>query len=164
MEEAEFLANRVAIIDNGLLQCIGTPQHLKQKYAQGYELIVNEERVKQHESQRDEIVAYFLSMIDRPHCGFLQQVDLIETTPTSLKFRLLIRQGCDDKEDDNDDNRKDDNDRKDHSTSVFSLATLFQEVESVKEKFGILEYSLSQTTLEQVFAALVKHREAESML
>ncbi|KYQ93670.1 ABC transporter A family protein [Tieghemostelium lacteum] len=38
IEEADSLCNRVAIMVNGRLSCIGTPNHLKVKYGSGYQL------------------------------------------------------------------------------------------------------------------------------
>ena len=38
MEEADALCNRVGIIVNGTLQCVGSTQHLKDKYGSGYVL------------------------------------------------------------------------------------------------------------------------------
>jgi hypothetical protein len=40
MEEAEALCTRIGIMVKGQLQVIGTPQHLKEKFGSGYELIV----------------------------------------------------------------------------------------------------------------------------
>ena len=36
MEECEALCTRLAIMVNGRLQCLGGPQHLKNKFGQGY--------------------------------------------------------------------------------------------------------------------------------
>ena len=38
MEEAEALSNRIAIMVNGSFQCLGSVQHIKQKFGKGYEL------------------------------------------------------------------------------------------------------------------------------
>merc|ERR1712176_1240807 len=40
MEEAETLCDRIGIMDRGNLQCLGTAQHLKAKYGDGYELYI----------------------------------------------------------------------------------------------------------------------------
>ncbi len=42
-----------------------------------------------------------------------------------------------------------------------SIATLFSLIESNKEIYGIETYSLSQTTLEQVFLSFAKEQKAE---
>jgi len=40
MEEAEALATRIGIMVNGNMQCLGTCQHIKNKYGGGYEIEV----------------------------------------------------------------------------------------------------------------------------
>ena len=40
IEEANALGERVAIMDHGRLCCLGSPQHLKSKYGNGYELTI----------------------------------------------------------------------------------------------------------------------------
>lgn len=40
MDEAEQLCDKIAIMINGKFVCFGSPGHLKQKYGQGYEIIV----------------------------------------------------------------------------------------------------------------------------
>jgi ATP-binding cassette subfamily A (ABC1) protein 3 len=40
MEEAEALSNKLAIMVDGSLQCIGSVQHIKSKFGGGYEVEV----------------------------------------------------------------------------------------------------------------------------
>ena len=40
MDEAESLCDKIAIMINGKFVCFGSPSHLKQKYGQGYEIIM----------------------------------------------------------------------------------------------------------------------------
>lgn len=40
MEECEALCTRLAIMVNGRFKCLGSTQHLKNKFAKGYTLIV----------------------------------------------------------------------------------------------------------------------------
>ena len=40
MEECDALCTRIAIMVNGKFVCLGSPQHLKNKFGQGYTLIV----------------------------------------------------------------------------------------------------------------------------
>ena len=40
MEECEVLCSRLGIMVNGQVQCLGGVQHLKNKFAQGYSLIL----------------------------------------------------------------------------------------------------------------------------
>ena len=39
MEECEALCTRIAIMVNGELRCLGSPQHLKNKFGEGYTLL-----------------------------------------------------------------------------------------------------------------------------
>ena len=39
MEECEALCTRLAIMVNGRLKCLGSPQHLKTKFGEGYTLL-----------------------------------------------------------------------------------------------------------------------------
>ena len=40
MEEAEALSSRLGIMVKGNFKCIGTPQHIKSKYGEGFEIEV----------------------------------------------------------------------------------------------------------------------------
>jgi len=40
MEEAEALCDRMTIMINGKMVCIGSPGHLIQKYSKGYQLYI----------------------------------------------------------------------------------------------------------------------------
>lgn len=46
MEEADVLCNRIGIVNNGILNCIGTHVRLKTLYGGGYHLFVNSQRSK----------------------------------------------------------------------------------------------------------------------
>ena len=46
MEEADVLCNRIGIVNNGVIQCIGTQNRLKQQYGGGYHMIINCEKGK----------------------------------------------------------------------------------------------------------------------
>ena len=39
MEECDALCTRLAIMVNGQFKCLGSPQHLKNKFGQGYTLV-----------------------------------------------------------------------------------------------------------------------------
>lgn len=44
MEECEALCTRLAIMVNGQLKCLGSPQHLKSKFGSGYTLLAKTSR------------------------------------------------------------------------------------------------------------------------
>lgn len=41
MEEADVLCNRIGIVNNGVMTCLGNQSRLKKLYGGGYHLIVN---------------------------------------------------------------------------------------------------------------------------
>ena len=56
MEEAEALSTKLGIMVNGNFKCIGTPQHIKSKYGEGYEIEIkvvacSKEQIKQYMAQ-----------------------------------------------------------------------------------------------------------------
>merc|ERR1712013_686840 len=57
MEECEALCNRVGIMVNGQLRCIGTAQHLKSRYGKGYQLdlTLTQQTVNGDESEKAEM-------------------------------------------------------------------------------------------------------------
>jgi ABC-type multidrug transport system ATPase subunit len=46
MEEADVLCNRIGIVNNGVLKCIGSQVRLKTLYGGGYHLFVNCQKAK----------------------------------------------------------------------------------------------------------------------
>ena len=40
MEECETLCDRLTIMVSGVMKCIGTAQHLKKRYAQGFSVLI----------------------------------------------------------------------------------------------------------------------------
>ena len=55
MEECEALCPRIGIMANGRLRCLGSAQHLKNKFGQGYQV---EMKVKVPDSQDDDCMEY----------------------------------------------------------------------------------------------------------
>jgi ATP-binding cassette subfamily A (ABC1) protein 3 len=68
MEECEALCTRLAIMVNGRFKCLGSTQHLKNKFARGYTLTVKIKKVPaplvngsastDHSSLSKEVTAY----------------------------------------------------------------------------------------------------------
>lgn len=54
MEECEALCNRLAIMVNGQFQCLGQSTHLKNKFAQGYTILLkmNTKHLSDEDSQK----------------------------------------------------------------------------------------------------------------
>ena len=103
---------------NGQFKCLGSPQHLKNKFGEGYTL---------------------LAKVSLPEGGGEARVDhLIEFINTSFPGSVLkdVHQGMVNY----------------HITDTsISWAKIFGTMERAKHTYNIEDYSVSQTTLEQVF-------------
>ncbi|XP_069554079.1 retinal-specific phospholipid-transporting ATPase ABCA4a isoform X2 [Brachyistius frenatus] len=126
MEECEALCTRLAIMVNGSLKCLGTIQHLKYKYGDGYVVTMKIRAAK-------------------PGC-------VPDLNPAEA-FMDSTFPGCIQRE-------------KHHNTLQYkipssSLAKIFQVVLSHKNQLNIEDYSVSQTTLDQVFVNFAKQQSRE---
>ena len=149
MEEADALCTRIGIMVNGELKSLGTPQELKHMYGGGYRIIVR---------MQEEYA------VEGP--GSLLQVLMDEYT---TEGNAAAGEGKDD-----------------HSTTVpppvsflatnsskslkvynvqredIKLGRLFELLETKRDEFGIMDYSVSQTTMEEVFRKFAKFQVEES--
>ncbi|XP_074649372.1 phospholipid-transporting ATPase ABCA3-like isoform X2 [Tubulanus polymorphus] len=126
MEECEALCTRLAIMVNGQFKCLGSPQHLKYKFGEGYTL---------------------LAKVGPPTGGGATDLQplmqFIETTFPSAHLKD-IHQGL----------------VHYHITDTsLSWAKIFGTLERAKTVFNIEDYSVSQTTLEQVFLNFARVQE-----
>ncbi|XP_022109857.1 ATP-binding cassette sub-family A member 1-like [Acanthaster planci] len=123
MEECEALCTRVAIMVNGRFKCIGSTQHLKSKFGDGYTISI---RVGGDPPNMEPLMVF-----------------VAESFPYSIlrerHFNMLEYQMP--------------------STSA-SLAKVFGAFDANKQRFNIEDYSVSQTTLDQVFINFAKEQTA----
>ncbi|NWU50423.1 ABCA2 protein, partial [Dromas ardeola] len=112
MEECEALCTRLAIMVNGRLKCLGSIQHLKNRFGDGYMITV---RTKSSLSVK-EVVRFF-------NRNFPEAI-LKERHHTKAQYQLKSDQ--------------------------ISLAQVFSKMEQVVDVLGIEDYSVSQTTLDNV--------------
>ncbi|XP_068460547.1 ATP-binding cassette sub-family A member 2 isoform X2 [Clinocottus analis] len=118
MEECEALCTRLGIMVNGRFKCLGSIQHLKNRFGDGYMITV---RTKSSSNVK-EVVRFF-------NRNFPEAV-LKEHHNTKLQYQL--------------------------KSERISLAQVFSKMEQVVEVLGIEEYSVSQTTLDNVFVNFAK--------
>merc|ERR1719391_1481012 len=116
MEEADALCSRVGIMVKGELRCLGTTQHLKNKYGAGYQL-----EVKWSGARMNSDWAGLESVLLKIFPG----AQVLESFSDRRTYSV-------------------------EQEAVQSLASAFQQLEKCKSDFNIEDYSLSQTTLEQV--------------
>ncbi|XP_072707693.1 ATP-binding cassette sub-family A member 13 [Ciconia boyciana] len=114
MEECEALCTRLAIMVNGSFKCLGSPQHIKNRFGDGYSVKVwLSKEISYRRMILDHLQLHF------PGTQFKgQHLNLLE-------YHVPRSQGC--------------------------LAELFRVLENHKAFLQIRHYSISQTTLEQVF-------------
>ncbi|XP_057304734.1 phospholipid-transporting ATPase ABCA3-like [Hydractinia symbiolongicarpus] len=170
MEECEALCTRLVIMVNGQFKCIGSIQHLKSRFGQGYTLMMKitgnpikpetiydqpnqnevgvanaayeqgeqQQQQQQHPSSHDwynHDIAYNVKQAK----NFIQEKfpgsHLIEERQTLLQYQII-----------NPDLR---------------WSQMFGTLEEHAEQLGIIDYSVSQTSLEQVFINFAKAQHSE---
>ena len=112
LEEVEALSNRVAIMVDGSMRCIGSLQDLKHKYGSGFEMSIRVESEGRCAAMRKFMEE---NIPDAKEEEFRQQ-----------KFTFAL-------------------------PSDTKLSQTFRLVEHAKESLGVTDYSIAQTSLEQVF-------------
>ena len=129
MEECEALCNRIGIMVSGQFKCLGSLQHLKSRFSEGYSV-----DLRFADGKTDAV----FSALQSRHGEI--GAELIESHGTEIKLRV--------------------------ASSSVKLWRIFDAVEDLKtssdETFRIDDYSVSQTTLEQVFIRFAKTQEEET--
>ncbi|XP_078532688.1 phospholipid-transporting ATPase ABCA1-like isoform X3 [Lissotriton helveticus] len=119
MEECEALCTRMAIMVNGQFRCLGSIQHLKNRFGEGYTVIV---RVAGLPPKLEPVEAFIES-------SFPGSV-LKEKHHNTLQYQL--------------------------PSGLTSLSAIFSAFTENKAQLNIEDYSVSQTTLDQVFVNFAK--------
>ncbi|XP_039982421.1 retinal-specific phospholipid-transporting ATPase ABCA4a [Xiphias gladius] len=126
MEECEALCTRLAIMVNGSFKCLGTIQHLKYKFGDGYVLTMKIRAAKPGCAPDLNPAEAFM---ESTFPGCIQR----EKHYNTLQYKI----------------------------SSSSLARIFQMVLANKDKLKIEDYSVSQTTLDQVFVNFARQQSRE---
>ncbi|GFS09294.1 ATP-binding cassette transporter sub-family A [Elysia marginata] len=127
MEECDALCTRLAIMVNGRFVCMGSPQHLKNKFGQGYTLTVQLGVLSDGSTAPKEPLINFItenfpgSKVFDDHQGYIH----FQVPDAGVK-----------------------------------LAQVFSIMESTKANLCVQDYSVHQTTLEQVFLTFTKAQTA----
>ncbi|KAI1731160.1 ABC transporter domain-containing protein [Ditylenchus destructor] len=120
MEECEFLCTRIAIMVAGQFECIGSIQHLKERFGEGYTLTLKISSSDQIEETQKFIETHMTGAELRSiHC-------------TTLFYRI-------------------------HQMSNMALANIFRVINKMEDVIRIEDYSLSQTTLDDVFVSFASN-------
>ncbi|XP_041800799.1 phospholipid-transporting ATPase ABCA1b isoform X2 [Chelmon rostratus] len=119
MEECEALCTRMAIMVNGRFRCLGSVQHLKNRFGDGYTIIL---RVAGPDPDLSPVMKFIESE--------LSGSTLKEKHRNMLQYQL--------------------------PSSLTSLTHIFSILAKNKETLRIEDYSVTQTTLDQVFVNFAK--------
>ncbi|XP_034738177.1 phospholipid-transporting ATPase ABCA1 isoform X2 [Etheostoma cragini] len=129
MEECEALCTRMAIMVNGRFQCLGSVQHLKNRFGNGYTIIL---RLADPQFNLDScpISTYMKSSFP--------SIELKERHQSVLQYQLPSHACC--------------------------LARVFEVLANNYEEMGVIDFSVSQTTLDQVFVNFAKEQTDDDFL
>ncbi|CAF0703608.1 unnamed protein product [Brachionus calyciflorus] len=136
MEECEALSTRLGIMVNGQFKCLGSVQQLKNKYGKGYTLILKCRNTVDFGSQVLKVEQFVANNIKFSKLKDRQQ----DTLFYQIEIEENIVYGQDE---------------------VQTIADLFSLLETNKENLKLETYSLSQTTLEQVFLSFAREQKSE---
>ncbi|KAG7457171.1 hypothetical protein MATL_G00243640 [Megalops atlanticus] len=126
MEECEALCTRLVIMVNGTFKCLGTIQHLKYKFGDGYVVTMKVKPAKPGAAPDLNPAEAFM---ESSFPGCVQR----EKHYNTLQYEIASS----------------------------SLARIFQLVVANKERLNIEDYSVTQTTLDQVFVNFAKQQSGE---
>ncbi|XP_054645244.1 phospholipid-transporting ATPase ABCA1-like isoform X2 [Dunckerocampus dactyliophorus] len=124
MEECEALCTRMAIMVNGSFRCLGSVQHLKNRFGDGYTIILHLTDTSKSDPDSCPINNYITHTFPA--------IELKEQHQNVLQYQLPSHACC--------------------------LARLFDVLANNYEELGISDFSVSQTTLDQVFVNFAKEQ------
>lgn len=127
MEECEVLCTRLAIMVNGRFKCLGSCQHLKNRFGEGYIITV---RVQGDIPDLDPLFLFFSEKFPR--------ATLKEHHHNMVQYQL--------------------------PSGAMELSEVFGHIESSYEALRIEDYSVSQTTLDNVFINFARQQTDETDL
>ncbi|CAF1011818.1 unnamed protein product [Rotaria sordida] len=156
LDEADLLSDRLAIISSGELQCVGTTMHLKHKYGEGYNLIVelistedeNKLRKQQQQQQQADSINNILDPIsielniNNSNTNSLKRFEPLTEFLKSYMSDIRI------KEEHGDQITYIIIDNTEH-TKIFPK--MLADLDENQTKYYIKNYGLSNSSLEQVF-------------
>ena len=116
MEECEALCTRLTIMVQGKLKCLGSPQHLKDRFGSGYTARI----VAGDPATGAAPLSEVLQRLAGQFPGLAVKDQHTATATVSIEGAVV-------------------------------LADLFEALELLKQNCGIMDYSCSQTSLEQIF-------------
>ena len=132
MEEADALCTRIGIMVNGRLMTLGSPQQLKAAYGTGYRVTVRMDEARVDQAQNEALTALFRQMYNKG-----AEVAKLAELSSSRSTRVY-----------------------DIATNDLDLGALFGALEGQRAQLAIKDYSITQTTMDQVFTRFAQFQKA----
>ena len=129
MEECEALCTRLVIMVNGEFKCLGSPQHLKAKFGNGYKLSIRLNNETSMGTKR--------KLFDFMKENFAASINT-ETHKNLFEFTIPF--------------------------NVTKLSKIFGMIETSRDELDIKDYSVTQTTLDQIFVNFAKSQKEEAFM
>jgi ATP-binding cassette subfamily A (ABC1) protein 3 len=124
-----LLGDRIAIMSNGKLQCMGSSMFLKNKFGVGYTLTI----VKESQSkQQGDVLSSISQEIEKIVQKNIPAAEPLSNVGAEQSFRLPF-------------------------SSSGQFSEMFRDLDLNKAALGIAEYGISVTTLEEVFLRVDRH-------
>ena len=128
MDEADLLGDRINIISKGKLQCSGTSLFLKRQFGKGYFLTVTKDKQQPRGTTASADRMFDINAITKFIVSYIPGSKLHENFETELTFLLPSS-----------------------ARLTGEFTNLFENLEKSMSNFGIKNYGISDTTLEEVF-------------
>ena len=139
MEECEALCSRIGIMVNGKFCCIGSPQHLRSKYGQGYWVTISLKRnISQSYGSVDDLktrqihIQNEINKIQLAIISVLPSAVLKDSHQSLMLFHI--------------------------TDPMEKWSNIFRQMSHLDEQFNFEDYHVSDTTLEQIFIMFSRHK------
>ncbi len=154
MEECENLCTRLAIMVDGKFKCLGSVQHLKTKFGDGYTLTV---KIKETGSDKDKY-KYVNLILDKLRQKINARCQLKERNFNNVFQFDLPYPTVSTKE------KSSDCSHPRLGGLGFNIGCVYKLIELNKLRFNVTDYSLSQNTLDNVFIKFVKEHTSQKKI
>jgi ATP-binding cassette subfamily A (ABC1) protein 1 len=133
MEECEALCTKLVIMVNGKFKCIGSLQHLKSRFGKGYVVMIKL-KPSPHEDIDPPAIPPMVQ-VKEFMSGMFAGCEVIEEHQGFVKYHI--------------------------ESSSTRLSEMFGALEENASRLNIVDYSVSQTTLDQIFVKFAKEQHSE---
>ena len=133
MDEADLLGDRIAILADGQLRCVGSSLFLKKEYGVGYQLII--EKANLTSSERTNVENKAISLVK----GHVEDSSLLSNVGTELSFQIPL------------------------SASPKFPSMLREIENLIENDEGLINYGVSITTLEEVFLIIARGDDSDKL-